>query len=381
MKKLTIALAALFLTAVLMIGYADLYSNSKKSPKKSPMAVSDTGESSKTNSQAADSSEADSVPESNSSQADSLPEMPEPEEGEEVKDVLRAAFGHKTHAQQRREAQQAEYERQAEERRKQEELEHEQFLADLDKTYTLTEGENYSVNRTRGPYEDNITWVITYNGSRVLGRSADNEYSYRYFYGSDTGVYTYHLEALVEGDYRTVSNTITYNIESPVTTEDDPELEDMKDTVKHTLKTMHIIEDDNSEQTYTYRMGYIGDFSHENVVEGLVFMLSEESGTQCIRVISDGALGGALFDNYGKQGLSFGVWYDPATGRDYLTAVEREGESVTVTDAFTGESLDGVITDMSEFYNSLLYPTPEDGIDEDHFYVSRDHEASFEGAY
>ena len=337
-----------------------------------------------------------------SSQQDSswAAEVPEYEQGEEIKDFIRGAFGHETNAHKRQQAELEKRQAELEEKRRQQEQERAQRLEQLDQTYTLTEGPNLSVERTKGPYEeDNIQWVITYNGRTVLERGADNEFTYRYFYGGDQGKYTYHLQAFVEGEYRTVSNTIEIDVTSDPEKGDDSAIITLKGNMKHTLKTMRVSMTDEEHEEgapheFTYRMGYIGDFDDDELPDGIVYMLADD-GTALVRLMTGGEYNNAEFSNYDMGESYYAVWFDPVGQRDRLCFVNLN-EGMRVYDALTGDELfanvGGEYTIASKpataqeveglkFEENTFYPTVDEGADEDHFIVSRDHTGVLEGAF
>ena len=74
--------------------------------------------------------------------------------------------------------------------------------------------EDRTVNRT-AVLNDNgqsLAWVIIHDGSVVLKRNAKNETQYRYF-REDAGTYTIYLEQFVDGQYRVISNVVSYRID------------------------------------------------------------------------------------------------------------------------------------------------------------------------
>ncbi len=74
--------------------------------------------------------------------------------------------------------------------------------------FTLSIDENYRITRSAGP-ATSLTWVVKKNGIQVLGRNALSETHYTYYqnYG---GLITIHLESNVGGEYRRVSNIVSY---------------------------------------------------------------------------------------------------------------------------------------------------------------------------
>ncbi|GAG71593.1 unnamed protein product [marine sediment metagenome] len=59
-----------------------------------------------------------------------------------------------------------------------------------------------------------LHWVITYNGIVALKRNARGGTQYKYF-RKDPGVYTVYLEQFVDGQYRVISNVVSYRIPYP----------------------------------------------------------------------------------------------------------------------------------------------------------------------
>jgi len=72
--------------------------------------------------------------------------------------------------------------------------------------------QNNIINRTEVQNGANsLTWVIMYNGRIVLERNALNETQYEYFQ-HQPGVYTIYMEDWYNGEYRVISNVISYVI-------------------------------------------------------------------------------------------------------------------------------------------------------------------------
>jgi hypothetical protein len=72
---------------------------------------------------------------------------------------------------------------------------------------------NYTINRSSEENgKGNLTWVIVYNGEVALQRNAEGEMSYTYFQ-TDKGAYVVYMIDFVDGQYRVISNVISYHIE------------------------------------------------------------------------------------------------------------------------------------------------------------------------
>lgn len=84
----------------------------------------------------------------------------------------------------------------------------------LANTINLWVDANYMIHRS--DYIDAgkisaLEWVIKRNGKTVLQRNAKNETSYKYF-ANTTGYYTVYVQGYVDGQYRTLSNTVNYTV-------------------------------------------------------------------------------------------------------------------------------------------------------------------------
>lgn len=77
--------------------------------------------------------------------------------------------------------------------------------------HRLSLGSDLTITRTPGN-DPNLTWVIKRNSAELLSRLTRDELSYCYYRNFDPGTYTVHLEAILDGAYRIVSNTVTYTI-------------------------------------------------------------------------------------------------------------------------------------------------------------------------
>lgn len=84
--------------------------------------------------------------------------------------------------------------------------------------YTLTyDNASATVSRTsRDKEAENLCWVISRNGKRVLGRGCEDEYSVDPnsfdLVGGSSGLYSVYLEAFYSGSYLQCSNVIEYEI-------------------------------------------------------------------------------------------------------------------------------------------------------------------------
>ena len=297
---------------------------------------------------------AESVPETKASAGE--PGVVSPEDEEQLKDGFRALFGHKTNAQKEQEQYWSTYTT-----TQMTTTDHERFLEELKTAYTLTVDDDYVVHRTVGDFEDsNVGWEIFFNGEKVLGRNAENELTYRW----DTipGEYTYYLTAFVDGQYETVSNTLTFTIDQapPEPTGKDKEIADLKQTIKVRLKTWHMIMEDGAEVTYEYTSGYILD-TRQGIAAVLV--LRGDDGTTLVHYIDDH---GMMEFNDHDNDISFGVMTDPAGDRFCIE------DSTGIHDAVTWEEVDP---------GSLMWPKQDGRIYNDTLMVSRDHVLGEESMY
>lgn len=72
---------------------------------------------------------------------------------------------------------------------------------------------DYTINRSGEENgKGNLTWVIVCNGEVALQRNAEGEMSYTYFQ-TDKGTYVVYMTDFVDGQYRVISNVLTYLIE------------------------------------------------------------------------------------------------------------------------------------------------------------------------
>ena len=83
----------------------------------------------------------------------------------------------------------------------------------LEENFHLTLEDDYTITRDDHGGFKNLGWVIKRNGKTVLERVAENELSlepiYQWMHGED-GKFTIYLTAVVDGEYRRVSNIIEY---------------------------------------------------------------------------------------------------------------------------------------------------------------------------
>ena len=83
----------------------------------------------------------------------------------------------------------------------------------LEENFHLTLEDDYTITRDDHGGFKNLGWVIKRNGKTVLERVAENELSlepiYQWMHGED-GKFTVYLTAVVDGEYRRVSNIIEY---------------------------------------------------------------------------------------------------------------------------------------------------------------------------
>lgn len=273
----------------------------------------------------------------------------------------------------------------------------EEYEAMLRESYTLTVDDNYVVTRTKGQYEDgNLGWVITKDGKQVLDRNASNEYTYKY---SDSyGDYTVTLTAFVDGEYRPVSNTVSFTINSKKKkSSDDIKIDKVKDKLKNTCKTMNNVYGDGQKVYFTYRIGFVCDPDHDGEYDMVTF--SRGGDEDQYQEVSTNAGDMNMLDGFGNvadQRFSYFIWFDEGTQKDYLCAMHTDGNNITVADCLTDEILwtldENGYTLFGEpiseedfaaygFYDNAVAPAAGSECDNDHVYVSRDHKASFEPIY
>ncbi len=89
---------------------------------------------------------------------------------------------------------------------------------DSDGDYALTMSQNLIVSRSRGKYEDSVSWVVVKDGTVVLKRNAEGETQYRYYRNFVPGDYGIYLEASVDGESTRVSGIVGYRIVSSAST-------------------------------------------------------------------------------------------------------------------------------------------------------------------
>lgn len=75
--------------------------------------------------------------------------------------------------------------------------------------FEISLGDNYEIFRS-GYLGDNVQWAIEKDGAVVLQRNAANELSYTYFNNTDGSVFRVWLKSFIDGEYKVVSNTLTY---------------------------------------------------------------------------------------------------------------------------------------------------------------------------
>ncbi|MBO5448359.1 MAG: hypothetical protein J5994_03420 [Ruminococcus sp.] len=273
----------------------------------------------------------------------------------------------------------------------------EEYEAMLRKSYTLTVDDNYVVHRTEGEYEDNnLGWVITLNGRQVLDRNAEDEYTYKY--SDDCGDYTVTLTAFIDGEYRPVSNTVSYTISREKRrTPEEAEIDGIKDKLKNILKAENGLYEDGRRICFTYRMGFVCDPDHDGEYDMVVFSRGgDEDQYQKVSTNAGDMNMGGGFSNVMEQRFSYFIWFDENSQKDYICAMRTEGNNITVTDCLTDEvlwTLDGngytlfgdTVTEEEfaayGFYDTAVAPAAGCECDNDNVYVSRDHKPSFEPIY
>ncbi len=272
-----------------------------------------------------------------------------------------------------------------------------EYEAKLRESYTLTVDDNYVVTRTKGVYEDcNLGWVITQNGIQVLDRNASNEYTYKY---SDSyGDYTVTLTAFIDGEYRPVSNTVSFTINSKERkSSEDISIDKLKNSLKNTCKTMNNVYENGNKVYFTYRIGFVCDPDHDGEYDMIAF--SRGGDEDQYQEVSTNAgnmslLGG--FSNVIDESFDYFVWFDEGSQKDYLCAMHTVGNNITVADCMTddilwtldenGYTLFGEPVSEEDFaaygfYDNAVAPAAGSECDSDHVYVSRAHKASFESIY
>ncbi|MBO5561082.1 MAG: hypothetical protein J6A07_05475 [Firmicutes bacterium] len=257
--------------------------------------------------------------------------------------------------------------------------------------YVLSVDESGLVTRSFGMYDENsLTWVVSVNGTTDLKRNAEDEMSYRPG-GYGSGTYRVWLEAFVNGDYRIVSNIVTWdepmageNSSVQSSTEVIKKKTDMKSIVKHL---------DIGGAGVEYKHGFVIDPNGDGEYNGCIMFAGRNSSGEEVQHI---------FDNDDHQ-ISFStsditehnvlyVWCDKVTGRDYIVCVQKDvNGSFTGTDCCTGTevftkngsdvTVFGQKADLTRIMGDDWFTChSDDKLDSDHFYVSTNGNAVLEGA-
>ena len=258
-------------------------------------------------------------------------------------------------------------------------------------SYILTVDETQLVTRTSGKYDnDNLGWIINFNGEQKLNRSAENEMSYRPMDYGD-GVYRVWLTAWVDGGYKRVSNVIEWVVNSKYEkTLPEPQLQvtDIKTSMKSIIKHLDI-----GGADVEYKRGFVIDPNGDGEYNGCIMFAGRNSSGEEVQHI---------FDNDDHQ-ISFStsditehnvlyVWCDKVTGRDYIVRVQKDvNGSFTGTDCCTGTevftkngsdvTVFGQKADLTRIMGDDWFTChSDDKLDSDHFYVSTNGNAVLEGA-
>ena len=88
------------------------------------------------------------------------------------------------------------------------------FTLTIDDTYTVTRDDIPDFQYQLGPdYGNQLTWRVIYNGTIVLERNAEGEFSYQYFI-QDPGKYQIYLTTYNRefSGYVRISNIVEYEI-------------------------------------------------------------------------------------------------------------------------------------------------------------------------
>lgn len=247
---------------------------------------------------------------------------------------------------------------------------------ELQSAYTLTADTTGLVTRTDGIYDDNLTWVIEYNGSIVLERNAEHEMTYRpmeYGYGT----YRVWLKAWVDG-YSQVSNIVEFS--RP--TENPAQQDDIVDEWTRSLITekkghmKHLVHRIIAYGMPEYKIGFVIDPDHDGYYNGVVFCAGRGDDGELVQYVYDNQSSSIHFGTaqYAEESsdCTLGIWCDAVNGKDYIVRIESDG---TVYDCCTEE----VIPEFAEDDKFFTF-TDADPSDRDHFYVSYDGTTVLEGA-
>lgn len=94
------------------------------------------------------------------------------------------------------------------------EKEKQEIIDSLETTTTISVDKNYNISRDPGLASeyDNLTWIVTRDGQKVLSRDADNEAVFHFMeYFHSKGHYEVTLQTYIGGYYVPISNTVEFN--------------------------------------------------------------------------------------------------------------------------------------------------------------------------
>lgn len=257
--------------------------------------------------------------------------------------------------------------------------------------YTLTVDDTQLVMRTSGVYDnDNLGWIINFNGEQMLDRSAENEISYRPMNYGD-GVYRVWLTAWVDGGYKRVSNVVEWVVnsacEQPL---DEPQSQvtdkktDMKSIIKHL---------DIGGADVEYKRGFVIDPNDDGVYNGCIMFAGRDQQGREVQYIFDNDDNRIRFStaDIDEHNLLY-VWCDSVTGKDYIVRVIKDDsgnfigtDCVTGYEIFTKKGSEvtvfGQKADITRIMgDDWITCHTDDVYDSDHFYVSTNGNVVLEGA-
>ena len=309
------------------------------------------------------------APQQEAPSATAAPGAVSPEDEEQLKDGLRALFGHKTNAQKEQEQYWSTYTVTT--------TDMSEYLEELKSSYTLTMDDTGLITRD-GELNADLTWVIKVNGVTQLERNASGEMSYRPMnYGS--GRYQIYLESYDIGGYQQVSNCIEYDTEdyggdyaAPRELDwDTMYIMEKKNHMKHLVQSIGERGEDGSGYSVSFKMGFVCDPDHDGYLNGISFYAGKDSEGTPLTYAFDNDSSGLHYWNTDFGAQELGMWFDTAQGLDYIVCI-RDGKAY---DCVTGEQIKSF--DRSGEYYTF---TADDPDDRDHFYVSYGDRVEFETA-
>lgn len=239
---------------------------------------------------------------------------------EAIKDAFRAFFGYKTNAEKQQEQYWETYTVTT--------TDFQEYLDELKESYVLTVDGTGLVTRT-GELNDDLTWVIKFNGTTMLERNASGELTYRPMYYGD-GTYEVYLETYSYMGYVPVSNTVTFNL-AECYIEDEPDAANLpegferdrvftkKSHMKSQVQTIYM-----DDGYVSYKMGFVIDADHNGYPNGVCYYAGLSDNGERMQYLHDNDTGGMNFLSVGEND-TVGVWFDEDNGIDYLVFIGEDG--------------------------------------------------------